>query len=44
LRDVETLDVLTESVKWEAALEEQAARKEILQGNVETGILTKHRV
>jgi glycine/D-amino acid oxidase-like deaminating enzyme len=41
---VETLDVLTESVKWEAALEEQAARKEILQGNVETGILTKHRV
>jgi glycine/D-amino acid oxidase-like deaminating enzyme len=41
---VETLDVLTESVKWEAALEEQAAREEILQGNVETGIFTKHRV
>ena len=41
---METLDIFTESVNWEAALEAQAARKEILQGNVETGILTKHRV
>jgi len=44
LRDVEMLDVFTDPVKWEAALEALAARKEVLKGNVETAILTKHRV
>lgn len=44
LRDVETLDVFTDSAKWEAALEALAARKEVLEGNVETEILTKHRI
>jgi len=44
LRDVETLDVFTDPVKWEAALEALAARKEVLHGNVDTAILTKHRV
>jgi hypothetical protein len=44
LRDVETLDIFTDFVKWEAALEALAARKEVLKGNVETAILTKHRV
>jgi glycine/D-amino acid oxidase-like deaminating enzyme len=44
LRDVETLDVFTDPVKWEAALEALAARKEVLKGNVETSLLTKHRV
>jgi glycine/D-amino acid oxidase-like deaminating enzyme len=44
LRDVETLDIFTDRVKWEAALETLAARKEILDGNIETEILTKHRV
>jgi glycine/D-amino acid oxidase-like deaminating enzyme len=44
LRDVETLDVFTDPVKWEAALEALAARKEVLEGNVQTEVLTKHRV
>jgi len=35
LRDVETVDVFTDSVKWEATLEALGARREILDGNID---------
>jgi glycine/D-amino acid oxidase-like deaminating enzyme len=44
LRDVETLNIFTDHRKWEAALESLATRMEVLEGNVEAEILTKHRV
>lgn len=44
LRDVETLDVTTDEVQWEAALNALETRKRVLRGKVEESVLTKHRV
>jgi len=44
LRAVETLDAFTDDRKWRNALESLKARKNVLDGKVETNILTKHRV
>lgn len=44
LRNVETLDVFTDSKKWEHALEALSARKAVLEGKVKMEVLTKHRI
>jgi hypothetical protein len=41
---VETVDIFTDAVKWDAALEALATRVDILNGIVETAILINHRV
>ncbi len=44
LKDVETVNIFTDPVQWEMALEALQARKEVLEGNFETEVLIKHRV
>jgi len=43
LRDVETLDVFTDPMQWEEAVDALKARKDVLEEKVETEVVTKHR-
>lgn len=44
LRDVDTVEILTDLPQWEAALESLNARKVAFEGRLEAEVLTKHRL